>query len=423
MIIIQEENKKNKFFKKFLFTIIILVLLAVSFLAGAGLQDRNTTIKRIASQESAYLGKLLGKYGEIDKTKLVKDVDFKLFWDVWDIMKSQYVNKDKLTDKAMFYGALKGLVASADDPYTVFMDPKISQQFSDDLAGTFEGIGAELSIKNEVLTVVAPLADSPAQKSGLLAGDKILAINGETTSGMSIDDAVNKIRGPKDTSVKLTVLHNGQDKTSDLEIMRNTIVIKSVTTELRKDRIFVVKVSNFNNDTSGLFDQAVSEIIKDNPRGIILDLRNNPGGYLDTAVELASQWIEKGVVVSEKFSADKKNDYNSSGIAKLKNYKTVVLVNEGSASASEIVAGALHDYKLATLIGEKTFGKGSVQTLENLADGSSVKVTVAEWLTPNGININKEGIKPDVEVPLTVDDYNNNKDPQMDKAIEFLVKP
>lgn len=423
MIIIQEENKKNKFFKRLLFVIIILVLMVGSFFAGAGLQDRNAMIKRLASQESPYLGKILGKYGEIDKTKLAKDVDFKLFWDVWDIVKNQHVNKDKLTDKIMFYGALKGLVASADDPYTVFMDPKISQEFSDDLAGTFEGIGAELSIKKEILTVVAPLSDSPAQKAGLLAGDKILAINDETTSGMSIDDAVSKIRGPKGTKVKLTILHSEQDKTNDLEITRNTIVIKSVSTQMRSDQIFVIKLSNFNNDTSELFDQAVSDVIKNNPRGIILDLRNNPGGYLDTAVEVASQWVEKGIVVSEKFSAEKKNDYSSSGIAKLKNYKTVVLVNEGSASASEIVAGALRDYKSATLIGEKTFGKGSVQTLENLTDGSSVKITVAEWLTPNGNNINKEGIKPDILVPLTIDDYNSNKDPQMDKAIELLIKP
>lgn len=422
MIIIQEEKKRNKILRIFLSVILVIILMLGSFLTGAALEQRSDTIKRLASQESVYLGKVLGKYGEIDKTKIAKDIDFKLFWEVWDILKKDYVNKDQLTDKKMFYGALQGLVASAGDPYTIFMDPKISQEFSDDLAGTFEGIGAELSMKKEIITVVAPLSDSPAQKAGLRAGDKIYAINGTSTAGMNLDEAVNMIRGKKGTTVTLTIFRNGQDKTIEITIERDIIVVKSVSTELRKDKIYVVKISNFNNDTDGLFQKAVIDILKNNPKGLIIDLRNNPGGYLDTAVDIASEWIDSGVIVSEKFSEQKKNDYNSRGTGRLKNFKTVVLVNEGSASASEILAGALMDKQKATIVGEKTFGKGSVQSLEDMSDGSSVKITIAEWLTPNGKNINKEGIKPEVEVKLSVDDYNNNKDPQMDKAIELLTK-
>jgi len=422
MIIIQEEKRKNKVLKVILVLILILVLMSGSFLTGAALEQRSETVKRMISEESVYLGKLLGKYGEIDKDKLAKDIDFKLFWEVWDTLKKEYVNKDQLSDKKMFYGALRGLVASAEDPYTVFMDPKISQEFSDDMAGTFEGIGAELSMKKEVITVVAPLTDSPAQKAGLRAGDKIYAINKESTAGISLDEAVSKIRGQKGTPVTLTIFRDGLAKTQDIIINRDTIIIKSVVTEFRTDKIFVIKITNFNNDTDGLFKKAVLEAIKNNPRGLIIDLRNNPGGYLETAVNIASEWVDKGIIVSEKFNEQKKNDYNTRGSARLKNFKTVVLVNEGSASASEILAGALSDHKKATIVGEKTFGKGSVQTLEDLPDGSTIKITVAEWLTPNGKNINKEGIKPEIEVKLSVEDFNNNKDPQMNKAIEILTK-
>jgi carboxyl-terminal processing protease len=302
------------------------------------------------------------------------------------------------------------------------MEPKIAKEFSDDLAGTFEGIGAEIGKKDNIITIVAPLADMPAEKAGLQSGDQIYAINGESTAGLSTDEAVNKIRGPKGTEVTLTIFRKGFEKTKDFKITRQTIIVKSIKTKMGDDKIFVITITNFNDDTSELFKQAAAEAIEKNPKGIILDLRNNPGGYLETAIDVASEWVDQGIIVTEQFSPEKKNEYSHRGRARLKDFPTVVLVNQGSASASEIVSGALKDNGKATIVGMKTFGKGSVQTLEEMQDGSSVKITVAKWLTPKGYNINHEGIAPDVEVDLTLEDYNKSIDPQMNKAVEILMK-
>lgn len=427
------EDKKSKWLKRIALVILILVLMAASFGGGLYISQKSEVIKKLAEKEVVYLGSLTGKYGQGRDDILKQDVNFNLFWEVWDTLEKEYVEKDKLNDKEMFYGALKGLVASVGDPYTVFMDPKLSREFSDDLAGTFEGIGAEIGIRKEIITIIAPLEGTPAAKAGLAAGDKIYAINSEATAGMTVDEAVGKIRGPKGTNVTLTILKEGSDAAKDIVIIRGVITVKSIKTEMvssagakegqegKKDNdIFVLKISNFNNDTLELFNKAVREILEKSPKGIILDLRNNPGGYLDTAIELASEWVDDGVIVTEKFNEEKKNEYFSRGRARLKDYPTVVLVNGGSASASEILAGALRDYKKATLVGEQTFGKGSVQTLREFGDGSSVKITVAKWLTPNGDSINDAGIKPEIEVKIEETDYDEDKDPQMDKAIEIL---
>ena len=211
------------------------------------------------------------------------------------------------------------------------------------------------------------------------------------------------------------------EKPQDYNITRGVITVKSVKTTLRPDGIYVVTITAFNNDTRSLFNKAVSDIVAKKPKGIILDLRNNPGGYLDTAVAVASEWVSDGSVVIERFGDGKENKYPSNGNARLKNFKTVILVNQGSASASEIVAGALSDYKKATLIGEKTYGKGSVQTLVDLDDGSAIKVTIAKWFTPNGTGINGTGIEPDKKVTLTNDDYSKNRDPQLDEALKTLL--
>lgn len=413
------QEKKPKTLKRILIFILLIFLIGLSFCAGMYLPGKSKFFEDLSKKEAVYTGKVIGLHDFSDKNKLSKDINFNLFWEVWDVLKNDYVDKGKLTDKEMFYGAIKGMVGAAGDPYTVFLDPKMAEEFADDLAGTFQGIGAEIGIRKEVLTIIAPLPESPAEKAGLMAGDKIIAINGTSTMGMAIDEAINKIRGPKDTEVVLTILRNGENKTKEIKIKRDTIIVKSVKTEV-KDKIFILKISNFNDDTAGLIDDAVKKIISLNPKGIILDLRNNPGGYLETAIKAASEWVEDGIVVTEKFGDDKKNDFMAEGLARLKNYKTVVLVNGGSASASEIVAGALKDYGLATIVGEQTFGKGSVQSLENFSDGSALKVTVAKWYTPKGVNINEQGIKPDIEVKMSEDDYNNNRDPQMEKAMEIL---
>jgi len=311
-------------------------------------------------------------------------------------------------------------VSSIGDPYTVFMDPKIAREFQDDLKGTFEGIGAEIGIKNDVLTIIAPLPDMPAEKAGLRAGDLVLAIDEGSTMGISIDEAVNRIRGPKDTDVILAIKREGEDKVREITVTRGKIVVSSVRTEHREDGLYLIKITNFNDDTKRLFDKAVREIIDSNPEGVILDLRNNPGGYLDTAIEIASEWIETDVVVAEKYSDGRVIEHLARGRARLKDFPAAVLVNQGSASASEIVSGALQDYGEGVIIGKQTFGKGSVQTLNKFDDGSSVKITVAKWLTPNGRSINDEGIMPDYEIDLTHEDFETNNDPQFDAAVAWL---
>ena len=415
---LKEKKEKRKICWSKIFGLVILI--AFAFVAGVILAQKSEIVRQFTLKKVEYTGQVLNKYGLIPKDKLSKDVDFNLFWNVWDLLHKQYVDKGNLNEKKMFYGAMRGMVAALGDPYTVFMDPKNAEEFANDLAGIFEGIGAEIGIRKEILVIIAPLVDTPAAKAGLKAGDKIYAIDGVSTAGMTVDEAVNKIRGPKDMEVILTISRDGIAKAKDVKIKRGVIVVKSVNTESRSDGIFVIKITNFNNDTLYLFKQAVSKIIEANPKGIILDLRNNPGGYLDTAVEVASEWIEDGNIVTEKFTEEKKNEYLARGRARLKDFSTVVLVNQGSASASEIVAGALKDFGKATIIGKETFGKGSVQTMEELSDGSSVKITVAKWLTPKGNCINDHGIMPDIIVELTEEDYTNLKDPQLDKAIEML---
>lgn len=419
---ILDKLKKRKPSKIIWLILLGLVLLSVGFAGGLILAQKNEIIKSASLKEAVYAGKIYNKYITAPANKLTQDVDFNLFWNVWDLLKKEYVDKEKLDDKKMFYGALKGLVDSVGDPYTVYLEPKLAKEFSNDLAGTFEGIGAEIGKKNDIITIIAPLADMPAEKAGLKSGDKIYAINGQSTAGLAVDEAVSKIRGPKGTEVILTIYRDGLEKPRDFKITRQIILVKSVRTEAREDKIFVITITNFNDDTADLFKQAAQKAVEKNPKGLVLDLRNNPGGYLETAITVASEWIPKGVIVTEQFNPEKKNEYLNRGRARLKDFPTVVLVNQGSASASEIVAGALKDYKKATIVGKKTFGKGSVQTLEELKDSSSVKITVAKWLTPEGSNINEQGITPDIEVDLTPEDYDKSKDPQLAKAVEILNK-
>ncbi|MCX6800051.1 MAG: S41 family peptidase [Candidatus Falkowbacteria bacterium] len=418
---INVNDKKTKV-KSFLrHSIILASLLGVGFFSGLYVASKSEVAQSVGKKEVVYLGKLSGKYSVPAKDQLNEDLDFKLFWDLWDLLKKDYVDQADLTDKKMFYGAMRGMVASVGDPYTIFMEPQIAKDFNEDLAGKFEGIGAEIGLKDDLITVIAPLDEMPAQLAGIKAGDKIIAINSEITNGMSINDAVKKIRGAKGTKVTLTIARIGLSTTKDIIITRGTITVKSIKTEfLVKDNIYKIKITNFNNDTKELMDKAITDILVKKPSGIIVDLRNNPGGYLETAIELSSEWVDSAIVVSEKSGKGEKEDFYSRGTPRLKGYKTVILVNEGSASASEILSGALHDHKLATLVGKKTYGKGSVQTLEHLEDQSQLKVTVAKWLTPNGININKDGIKPDIEVEYTPEDFKKEVDPQLNKAIDVL---
>lgn len=351
---------------------------------------------------------------------LLQDVDFGLFWDVWRIVKEKSLGQPVL-DTQMLYGAISGMVGSLGDPYSVFFDPETTRKFTEELAGKFDGIGAEIGIKHEQLVIIAPLPDSPAQRAGIQPGDKVLKIDDKDTVSMPLDVAVSNIRGAKGTVVVLKILRNGAKEPRDFSITRDTINVKSVTSKDLPGAIGYIKLVYFNETTNQLFEEALQGIIAKNPKGIILDLRNNPGGFLEVGVDVASQWIpDSQVVVTQQSQDGTRQEFRAAGQARFHGIPTVVLVNGGSASASEIVAGALQDYKAAQLIGEKTFGKGSVQTFEPLRGGSSIKITVAHWLTPKGRQINGIGITPDIEVKMGKDDYENDKDPQLQKAVEIL---
>ncbi|MFZ4632476.1 MAG: S41 family peptidase [Patescibacteria group bacterium] len=407
-------NKEN--IKKFVPGALLILLILATFVGGFYAGKNN----RVAASNSKILAYSEEAKNVTATTNSDQIFDVNLYSEVWDALKQNYVDKNTIKDKELFYGSLKGMAQSLNDPYTVFMDPKAATEFSNDLAGTFEGIGAEVGMRNDIVTVIAPLDGMPAQKAGVRAGDKIYAIDGKSTIGLTVDQAVKKIRGQKGTKVTLTIIRGAGEKPLEISINRSVIFVKSVKTEMRKDGIYVIKISNFNDDTLGLFNSAVDDVLIKKPKGIILDLRNNPGGYLETAVSLASEWVEAGPVVVEQFGENKRNEYPSNGRARLRNFPTIVLVNGGSASASEILAGALRDYKKGQLLGEQTYGKGSVQTLKQLSDGSYLKVTIAKWLTPAGDFINEKGLKPDIEVKVKQTDIDKNIDPQLNKALELL---
>lgn len=398
----------KKFAKVYLAVFLVALVFCLGVIIGISQAPNQRPVKYSAD-------KLIDIFANSDK------IDPDLFAQVWDILHTDYLDKNKINDQDLFYGAISGIVRALGDPHSVFLTPELTKDFNQELNGTFYGIGAEISRKNGFLLIVAPLSDTPAERAGLKAGDKILAIDNVDTSDMSSDEAVSLIRGDRGTTVVLTVYSEGDQSTRDVSIVRDKISVPSVVYKL-EDKIAIIKISSFNNDTNEFFAKAAQKALNDNPKGIILDLRNNPGGFLDTAVDITSYWLEPGQVVVRETFSDKRNDseYKASKKISLAHIKTMVLVNNGSASASEILAGALQDYGQATVIGKTTFGKGSVQQLIPLKDNASIKLTVARWLTPKGRTIEGEGIKPDIEVDLTSDDYNNDLDPQLDKAKELL---
>lgn len=347
-------------------------------------------------------------------------VDMELFWDVWNILASKYVDPQALDFKEMVYGSIRGMVYSLEDPYTTFLTPKENKDFQDGLEGTLEGIGAELTLRNDLITVVSPLKDSPAKKAGLQPEDIILKIDGVDVDEYSFEQAVMKIRGKKGTKVVLTIGRKGHDKPFDISIVRQTINISSVEWEMKGD-IAVIELNQFGNNTKDEFSKAISEILPKRPKGIVLDLRYNGGGYLDGAVDIVSEFVDKGAVVSVKKRDPNKDEViYVNGKARVASAPLVVLINKGSASASEIVAGAIQDHKRGIVIGEQSFGKGTVQEVENLIDGSSLRLTVAKWYTPNGNNISEVGITPDDKVERTLEDIEADIDPQLDAAIKYL---
>ena len=346
-------------------------------------------------------------------------LDFASVQELYDVLRSKFdgdLDPAKLID-----GAKHGMVAATGDPYTVYFNEEEAKAFAGDLEGTFEGIGAELGKREDQLVIVATLDGSPAKAAGLTGGDAIVQVNGEATTGWSIEKAVSQIRGKKGTSVKLTIVR-GDEAPRDVPITRDTITDPSVKSEILDGNIGYMRISRFGeSETTRLARQAADSFKQKAVKGIVVDLRGNGGGYLSAAQEIASLWLKDKVVVTERKDGqviDTLRSYSDDAV--LAGIPTVVLVDGGSASASEILAGALSDNGVAKLVGEKTFGKGSVQTIEDILGGGQLKVTVAKWYTPKGKNITKEGITPDNVVKLTAEDVAANRDPQKAKALELL---
>lgn len=353
-----------------------------------------------------------------------QDIDFSLFWDVWDRLFSSYLDKKMLVAEEMVYGAIKGMAASLKDPYTVFLKPEENKQVKEDLNGAFEGVGIQLGYKDGQLAVIAPLSGMPAEKVGVRAGDLILKIEEQDTTGITLPEAVRLIRGPKGTTIRLTLLHQEEEEPYEAVITRETIIVPSVEVEFidtkNTKKIAHLKLMRFGERTNEEWNEAVSSIINHQPSviGIVLDLRNNPGGYLNGAVFIASEFLSSGVVVQQENADGTRETYSVNRQGKVTTQPLVVLVNNGSASASEIVAGALQEHKRAKVVGETTFGKGTIQEAQELTGGAGLHITTARWLLPSGKSIDKTGTIPNNQI---TDDPDTEKDEQLEQAIEILT--
>lgn len=412
-------------FRNLLVTLLLVVL-------GIILGVRYTSEGNLLGIKFPFLDSLIARQNTTATGTVVIDangnntVSMSTFWEVWNLLHRDYLDKDKLDPNKMIDGAIAGMVSGIGDPYTMYLAPEKNKETSEDLAGTFYGVGVELGYVENTLAVVAPLADGPGEKAGLKAGDMILHVKDTTknldedTTGWTLDEAVQKIRGDKGVPVTLTIYRKGEQESKEYVINRDEIVVNTVTLEFLPSasgkQVAHLKISRFGERTESEWDDAVSQIVakKGQIAGIIFDLRNNPGGYFDTSIAVASDFVKTGVVVSQQSQTTTKN-YNSLGTARLANIPTVVLVNKGSASASEIVAGALHDDLKTKLIGEKTFGKGTVQDRRELSNGGGLHITIGRWLTPSGAWIHEDGIAVDEEV---AQNYDTEADEVLDQALK-----
>jgi len=398
--------------KKYIYILLAVIIIALVF--GAGFFAGKKSVPEPGLHDRIFFNKELGK---------PEVVDFSLFWEALRSLEDEYVDANKIDYRQILYGAISGMTESLGDDYTVFMKPEKTDSFIQSVSGndSFEGVGMELGLKGKVLTVIAPIEGTPACNAGIKAGDKILKIDDKSTEGMQVEEAVNLIRGERGTQVRLTISRKNLNQPKEFIVTRDVIQVPVIRWTMEEDSIAYIRIYRFASNLPSKFEDIVSEILKNNVNKIIIDLRNNPGGYLEVANEVASWFLPKGtVVVREEFRHGESNEYKSKGYKHLQNFPVAILVNNGSASASEILAGALRDQKGVKLIGDKTFGKGSVQTLEEFRDGSSLKITVAKWFTPNGTSIADEGLKPDIEIELTQEDIDNDVDSQLDKAIEVV---
>jgi len=357
-------------------------------------------------------------------------VDAAQFWKAWRELEENYIpttgSSTMPTEEERLWGAIGGLAASYKDPYTVFMAPSEAEIFKEDISGEFSGVGMELGLRDGKLVVVAPLKGSPAERAGIMSGDEVIGVDGKPTDGLAVDEAVKLIRGPKGTKVTLTLVREGKNEPFEVVITRDTISIPVINHYLRKDNIYVIELYSFSANSSELFRQALRGFAESRSHNLILDLRGNPGGYLEAAVRMASFFLPVGEpVVTEDFKGKRDNIvHRSAGYNVFQDYglKMAILVDQGTASASEILAGALEQHGVATLIGSTTFGKGSVQELISLGGGAELKVTIARWLTPNGTSISEGGLKPSIEVDRTPEDVKAQIDHQLDAAVAWIEK-
>lgn len=394
---------------------LLLTVAGISFFLGAGYASKYTGDGNVGSP--LFAGTVLPPQG----------VDFGPLWKAWQVLEDKYVpsgTSTAITSEDMVWGAVEGLAASFNDPYTVFLPPTDNAIFSDDISGNFEGVGMEIGMRNGFLTVIAPLKGTPADRAGILSGDTVIRIDGVSTDSLTIDESVKLIRGKKGTPVTLTIAREGEGEFLEIEIIRDVIDIPTINTINRTDGIFVIELYNFSAVSSNLFREGLREFVESGKNKLILDLRGNPGGFLEASVDMASWFLPAGeVILSENFGGNSEPIVHRSKGHDIfnDNLEMVILIDRGSASASEILAGALSEHGVATLVGENTFGKGSVQELVEITNDTSLKVTIARWLTPLKTTISENGLAPDIEVTMTFEDIEAALDPQFDKAVEILL--
>jgi carboxyl-terminal processing protease len=402
--------------KKYVYTVVLaVVLIAGSFIGGLKLGGRG------------YVFKTNG-FSVTNGNGQPTNVDYSLLWSAMSDLQQNYIDWGSVDQQKVLYGAVNGMVNAVGDPHTEFFDPTDLAAFNSELDGTFSGIGAQVGLaKDGNVEIVSPLPGTPALKAGLKTGDEILKINGTSATGITLDNAVTQIRGPKGTQVVLSIYRPSAQATMSFTITRDTISVPSVTYSVKTDgakKVEYIDISTFGTDTDTLFAQAAAQAASNNVSGVILDLRGDGGGYLTDAVAVSSYWVTPGqTIVTEQHNAQNAaltKAYPATGGNTLAKIPTIILVDAGTASASEITSGALRDYGFAKLVGVQTYGKGSVQQLFNLQGGSAIKVTIAKWLTPKGVNINGNGLLPDYSVPLTDANTANGADPQLAKALDLL---
>lgn len=347
---------------------------------------------------------------------------FSPFWESWDLVHTQYVDQP-VDDVKLMQGAIRGMLEALGDEHTSYMDPQQYKDANADLAGEYDGIGAWVDPTGDYLTIISPMPDSPAEKAGLKPGDKVITIDGEDMTGLDGEIVRLKVLGPPGSTVRLGILREGEAEPLEFSVTREHIVVKSVIGEMREDGIAYIQITTFGDNTTRELRQTLDALLKEKPKGVIIDLRNNGGGYLHTSIEVASEFISNGVILYEQYGDGSRQAYEAIPNGRATELPLVVLINEGTASASEILAGAIQDYGRGKLVGATSYGKGSVQNWVPLSsDQGAVRVTIAKWLTPKERTIHKQGLTPDFVVELTEDDIKAERDPQLDKAVEVLLE-